>query len=300
MLSLIKLTTVVRTATAAALISTLVLMLSFAATPAAAAAIVVDGTPNVVGNTVTSCLGTTNPYTTIQSAVSAAPSGATIQVCPGNYPEQVTIATPLTLKGVTDTTDNGGAAVITVPSTFTSGQFTQVDIKASGVTLVNIGVDGTNTVSSCGIAGPVLIGVLFDADSSGTLKQVTLRNHNIPTPSGGYCGDGFPVYATTAASATVADSSFDGIGIDLTTTSSVIVKTTTVAPVYVMVPLGAIPNCVYANAPTGNQLRLLLLPELQRDHGVSMKTSGGAGAIIFQNNSINGTLNAVDLFGSAK
>jgi pectin methylesterase-like acyl-CoA thioesterase len=65
-----------------------------------------------------SCTGALTQYNTIQSAVSAAPSGATILVCPGSYAEQVTIATPLTLRGVIDTPDDAGAAVVTVPSSF--------------------------------------------------------------------------------------------------------------------------------------------------------------------------------------
>jgi pectin methylesterase-like acyl-CoA thioesterase len=41
-------------------------------------------------------------FTTIQAAVKAAAStaGATVLVCPGTYPEQLVITTPLTLKGV--------------------------------------------------------------------------------------------------------------------------------------------------------------------------------------------------------
>jgi|HubBroStandDraft_6_1064221.scaffolds.fasta_scaffold79134_1 parallel beta-helix repeat protein len=335
-----------RTAAAAALFTALVLMMSFVARSAVAAPVVVDGTPTVVGNAVTSCIGTASPYPTIQSGVSAAPAGSTVQVCPGNYPEQVTIAKALTLKGVSGTSDNSDAAVVTVPSTFTTGQLTQVDIQASGVTLANIGVDGTNTLSSCGL---VLVGILFDTGSSGTLKQVTLRNHNIPNPSGGYCGNGFPIYATTAVNATVTDSSvrnFDGIGIDLTTSASVIVKTTTVAPVYVMSPLGSIPNCVYANAPTvqvssntvgscgtgvevttpasgsgtvsnntivgwgtsSTGFGFLCFPScygitvsgnqiFNTQAGAAMKTSGATGSIVFENNSVNGTLKAFDLYG---
>jgi nitrous oxidase accessory protein NosD len=235
-----------RDAITAALVVTLAMLL-FGAAPEMAA-IVVDqntaiGTP--------SCTGATTSYNTIQSAVSAAPSGATIQICPGNYAEQVVIATTLTLKGVTDTTGNAGAAVVVVPSTFTGGQFTQIDIQASGVTLLNIGVDGTNTLSSCDF-GPTITGILFDAGSSGTLKEVALRNQNISNGSGGYCNGGTPVLSNSASSVTITDSSvrnYDSVGIDLTTTSSVTVKTTTVAPVY-EASSENFPNCIYANAPT--------------------------------------------------
>ena len=185
-------------------------------------------------------------YTTIQAAVSAAASGATIEVCPGTYAEQVTITTPLTLKGVTNTAGNTGAAVVVIPTGTFSGAFTQIDIQASGVTLLNIGVDGTNTLSSCDF-GPSLTGILFDMGSSGTLKDVALRNHYISNGSGGYCGTGTPVSANSATSVTVTDSSvrnFDSQGLSLTATSTVTVKTTTVSPINP----GA--NCVYANAAT--------------------------------------------------
>ncbi|HYB26389.1 MAG TPA: right-handed parallel beta-helix repeat-containing protein [Solirubrobacteraceae bacterium] len=38
-------------------------------------------------------------YSTIQAAVDAAPSGGTVIVCPGTYPENVTVSSPLTLVG---------------------------------------------------------------------------------------------------------------------------------------------------------------------------------------------------------
>jgi parallel beta-helix repeat protein len=221
--------------------------LLFASTSAMAAIVVDQNT--AIG--APSCTGALTQYNTIQSAVSAAPSGATIEVCPGSYAEQVTIATPLTLKGVADTTDNAGAAVVVVPSTYTSGQLTQIDIQASGVTLTNIGVDGANTLSSCDF-GPTITGILFDTNSSGTLKDVALRNHNISNGSGGYCGSGTPVLSNSASSVTITDSSvrnYDSVGINLTTTSSVTVKMTTVAPVYEPSSEN-FPNCIYASAPT--------------------------------------------------
>ena len=49
-----------------------------------------------------SCLGTRDPFDTIQGAVDVARSGATIWVCPGLYEETVKVETPhLTLKGPT-------------------------------------------------------------------------------------------------------------------------------------------------------------------------------------------------------
>src|SRR6202140_1920470 len=63
-------------------------------------------------------VGTCKPslpsYSTISAAVIGVPPGSTVEVCPNTYPEQVTIAQPLTLKGITS--GNAGQAVITVPS----------------------------------------------------------------------------------------------------------------------------------------------------------------------------------------
>jgi hypothetical protein len=46
------------------------------------------------------CKAAKHQYTTIQSAINAAPAYATVLVCPGTYAEQVTITRPLTLKGI--------------------------------------------------------------------------------------------------------------------------------------------------------------------------------------------------------
>jgi parallel beta-helix repeat protein len=236
MFSLIQRPNIARAAITAAPMATLALLVAFAATPAVAS-IVVD--PNT-----TPCVSATTHYTTIQAAVSAATSGATIQVCPANYAEQVTIATPLTLKGVTNTTGNTGAAVVTLPSSTFSGAYTQSVINATGVTLTDIGVDGSNTVSGCSAS---LTGILFESGSSGTLKNVALRNHNISNGTGGYCGSGSPISANSASSVTITDSSvrnFDATGISLTATTTATVKTTSVTPI------SAGSNCIYANSET--------------------------------------------------
>ncbi len=297
----------------------------------AVAAIVVD--PNTPP-----CVATFSAhYTTIQAAVNAAASGATIEVCPGTYAEQVTINTTLTLKGVANTAANTGAAVVVIPGGTFSGAFTQILIQATGVTLVNIGVDGTNTLSSCDF-GPSLTGILFVAGSSGSLKEVALRNHYISNGSGGYCGAGTPVSASSATSVTVTDSSvrnFDSQGFYLTATSTVTVKTTTVAPINP----GA--NCVYANAATvvvsnnsmadcgvgvyvtstvqgtvsGNTIHggtsggsgVFCFPVctgltvsgngiFDTGDGFGMKTSSEVGGVVFENNDVSGVSNGLYLF----
>src|SRR5271165_4314468 len=54
-------------------------------------------------------------FTTISAAVASAPAtGAVIEVCPGTYPEQVTISKSLTLKGIAS--GNSSAAIITSPN----------------------------------------------------------------------------------------------------------------------------------------------------------------------------------------
>ena len=68
-----------------ATVASLALVLLTGAAPASAS-IVVD--PNA-----TPCVSATAHYTTIQAAVSAAPSGSIISVCPATYAEKVTIKT---------------------------------------------------------------------------------------------------------------------------------------------------------------------------------------------------------------
>jgi pectin methylesterase-like acyl-CoA thioesterase len=54
-------------------------------------------------------------FPTIQAAVNSVPAGSTIQVCPGVYPEQVTITQPLTLLGAR--AGNSNRAVIAINPT---------------------------------------------------------------------------------------------------------------------------------------------------------------------------------------
>jgi pectin methylesterase-like acyl-CoA thioesterase len=64
--------------------------------------------------TVGLCPGPGTHYTTIQAAVTAVSIGGTVKVCPGTYPEQVTITKNLTLIGIVSGTSD--SAVVTVPA----------------------------------------------------------------------------------------------------------------------------------------------------------------------------------------
>jgi hypothetical protein len=109
--------------------------------------------------------------------VSAVPNGATIQVCPGTYAEQVTISKPLTLIGIASGTAN--QAVIAVPSgglvqntvsMFGESVAAQILVEGAGpVNITNITVDGTGGDTSCLLW---LAGIFYGSGSSGTVNRV--------------------------------------------------------------------------------------------------------------------------------
>jgi len=163
-------------------------------------------------------VGTCKPslprFTTISAAVSGVPPGSTVQVCPGTYPEQVTIAQPLTLKGITSA--NAGQAVITVPGSalavvttgFGYSIAAQVAVTATAgpVNISDLTVDGTgNTV---GGSGTWLVGILYDDGSSGTVNEVTVRNLS---NSGFTAGTWAENSTATNESVTIENSSFHDI-----------------------------------------------------------------------------------------
>lgn len=85
------------------------------------------------------CAGAGSAYTTINAAIAAAPAGATVKVCPGNYPEDVVANKPgLNLLG-------SGSAVTTITGPKNGGGDT-VNISANGVTVDGFTItrDGNN------------------------------------------------------------------------------------------------------------------------------------------------------------
>jgi hypothetical protein len=128
-------------------------------------------------------VGTCKPgkadFTTIQAAVSAVPPSSTINVCPGLYPEQVTITKPLTLQGVQSGNNAqvmirappGGALVATVPVAIPV--IAQVAVANSGgeVDISGLTVDGTGVAGT----GIPVTGILYNS-SPGTINQVVVQN----------------------------------------------------------------------------------------------------------------------------
>lgn len=125
-------------------------------------------------------------FATISAAVSAVPAGSTVDVCPGDYREQVVIAKPLNLEGIT----SGGSSIVVIymPSaglTATSSLLygyvaAQVQVTASPVNISGITVDGnTGGVGVC--PNVVDAGIFYSSGSSGTLNEVQTLLQNCNT-----------------------------------------------------------------------------------------------------------------------
>jgi parallel beta-helix repeat protein len=124
-------------------------------------------------------------FTSIQSAVDAAPAGSTIKVCPGTYPEQVVINKKLTLEGI----NAGGAdnpTLVIPPNGFaadtarlSNGQpFAPqilVESPATDVDIHYLTVDGSGNNLNSGCSAPNLIGIYYQ-NASGTIRYVVARN----------------------------------------------------------------------------------------------------------------------------
>ncbi len=169
-------------------------------------------------------VGTCRPnlqaYTTITQAVSTVGPGSTILVCPGTYPEQITITQPLTLRGIQS--ENAANPVVTVPSggltqsivapTNGVGMVFQVLVlgtESGLVNISNIAVDGGN--SGNGVGG-WFAGIYYQ-NSSGAVRNVATYGQ-----SGNGYGFGIFLEGTTptAKTVTVSNSSvhdFDSEGI---------------------------------------------------------------------------------------
>jgi parallel beta-helix repeat protein len=152
-----------------------------------------------------SCMPSLVHFATIQMAVNAVPAASTIDICPGDYPEQVVIKKKLTLKGVVTGTQD--AAVILSPAAGVAQNTTDVDTglpiaaqllvqdTIGPVLISNLTVDGTGNgiTNSCGLD---LQGILFQS-ASGTVDHVAVRNQT-PGAAAAGCQIGESIYVQTA------------------------------------------------------------------------------------------------------
>jgi hypothetical protein len=153
-------------------------------------------------------------YSTIQAAVNAAATGALVYVCPGIYPEQVTINKNLSLEGVLNGTADASVIVppatgmvqnATDPSPISANPPIAAQIFVQGPATVNISnlmIDGSNNQLS-GCTSPTLVGVYYQ-NASGTLSSLNVQNETMD-PADAACISGLGMYfeANTAASITV-------------------------------------------------------------------------------------------------
>jgi len=123
------------------------------------------------------------PFATISLAVATAPPGSVVDICPGIYPEQVTITKSMSLVGIVS--GNAFRPVITVPPSGLSARTdpigysiaAMVTVLTGKVNISQITVDGTgNTVDAAGGQGTLLVGIFYNTTSSGRVSYVTARN----------------------------------------------------------------------------------------------------------------------------
>jgi len=110
-------------------------------------------------------------FATIQAAIQASTPGDTVQVCPGNYAEQVIINIPLTLEGVKSGASQ--AAVITGVPALAGSIAAQILVQnTSGVTVSGIIVDGTADACTDSVYGIGLYGATAFINNS-VVRNVT-------------------------------------------------------------------------------------------------------------------------------
>jgi hypothetical protein len=157
----------------------------------------------VVGQPGTPCPNA--QYSTIMAAISAAPAGAEIDICPALYPEQLIITKPLTLRGLSV---NGVDRVLLQPAlqNLAGLPFEAVInvLNTHDVTIQNLAIDAShNTVSGCAVnnAGVItnsLAGIHF-YNASGSVENSAIFGAQLPSPGclALFPGNGFSVQVDT-------------------------------------------------------------------------------------------------------
>jgi hypothetical protein len=148
-------------------------------------------------------------FTKIQDALNSTPAPTIVEVCPGTYPEQVTISKPVTLQGVPSS--NSSLVTLVPPSggmvpnaTLLNGDSAAVQILvqnvAGAVNLTNLYVNGSGAEAG----GAAVVSVLYK-NTPGTINH--LVTFNVSATDGG-----FGVYLAGGSAnpkVTIQNSTFD-------------------------------------------------------------------------------------------
>jgi hypothetical protein len=160
-------------------------------------------------------VGTCKPgkadFTAIQTAVNEVPPGSTIHVCPGTYPEQITITKPLTLQGVASGNNDaviiaappGGQLTATIPLADSSTAQILVSNPGGPVDLSGFVVDGTGITEAYG-----LIESIAYNSASGVINHIAIKN--IPPSENYSLGVSIQDDVGVSPSVTIESTSIDG------------------------------------------------------------------------------------------
>lgn len=137
-------------------------------------------------------------YATIQTAIAAVPAGATIDICPNTYKEQLTITTPVTLQGIANGTND--SVVLNPPGVMEQNGslgpyaiYAQIIAQDAGtVNISGLTIDGNGS----GCPAGVLAGVVYlstTTPTSGRFSNSVIRN------TGNGCGQASAFYASNGS-----------------------------------------------------------------------------------------------------
>jgi len=127
-------------------------------------------------------------FTKVQDALNSTPAPTIVEVCPGTYPEQVTISKPVTLQGVPSS--NSSLVTLVPPSggmvpnaTLLNGDSAAVQILVQNVpgavNLTNLVVNSSNA----DVGGVAVVAVLYK-NTPGTINHMV--TFNVSATDGGY------------------------------------------------------------------------------------------------------------------
>jgi Periplasmic copper-binding protein (NosD) len=146
-------------------------------------------------------------YSTIQSAVTAAPTGGTVVVCPGTYTEDVIVSSPLTLRGLDATihgspTANGSCDQLGPGGPGSAPCLAGITIKSSGV-----------RVSGFTVTGATGEGILATGSlAGGSISDVQITHNRVTgNDTGGLPGAPASAYPQCAAVGGVPGDCGEGI-----------------------------------------------------------------------------------------